>query len=94
MTYTLVMTRTAYIQVRLTPEEKGRLRFEAGDQSLSDYIRSKVFPEPRERWAPSSDVPAADRIKLEARIKQLVTQGLTTPAARLEAVKELLSQKG
>jgi len=84
------MTRTTHIQVRLTPEEKGRLRFEAGDKSLSDYIRSKVFPEPRKASEKHSDLTGSERLVFEVLVKQLVTQGLTTPAAKVQAAKELI----
>lgn len=85
------MDRDQTIQVRLTADEKERLVELAGARGVSAYIRSPLAGDPGrsvdngnpptvEHGTPGGESP--QEVEGEARVRELVNQGLTTLAAK------------
>lgn len=77
------MKRNDVIQIRVSPEEKSRIKIRAGND-MSSYIREKVLG----KWDARPDMTEPDA-KEEDLIRKYKAKGMTTPVARREARKDL-----
>ena len=70
------------LSVRVTPEELAELLSQAGKQSLSDYVRSKLF----EGDSPSSNVPST---RLSPRDSQRLLAQILIQLGQMNTAKQL-----
>lgn len=99
------MARERAIQIRVSHGEYASIKENAGEESVSAYVRRLAVsdgadfgpslgdPDPRLAWNPEGTISTDSRETAEASlqplIRQLKGQGMTTPVATREARKQL-----